>query len=280
MSKPSWLRKRVCSGTTACSTEGTIASHKVHTVCAEAHCPNLMDCFRQQRATFLLLGPSCTRHCAFCAVSHLASPPPPDPDEPERVAKCIRELSLRYAVLTMVTRDDLADGGASHVAATLDAVRKLSPGITCELLVSDFQGERTSVELILERKPEVFAHNIETVQALSHKVRHKASYPRSLQFLCFVKDKFPHQVTKSGFMVGLGESKEQVCSALDDLAAAGVEIVTIGQYLQPTVQQLAVVEWIPPKLFVEYKKEAEQRGIRQVLSGPFVRSSSPTSVSL
>jgi lipoic acid synthetase len=264
----------------ASETKKVCDEHAVYTVCSEARCPNIMECYQQKRATFLLLGPACTRSCAFCAVSHTLSPSLPDVTEPVRVAECIEKLQLRYVVLTMVTRDDLEDGGASHVVATLRSVKKLSPHIECELLVSDFQGKKESVSAILEERPEVFAHNIETVQRLSSKVRHKASYERSLELLRYVKEQFPGQTTKSGLMVGLGESDDEVCTTFDDLAAAQVDIVTVGQYLQATPSQIPVVRTVSPQLFAEFKHQALCRGIRSAICGPFVRSSSPISVAI
>ena len=269
ISLPPWLHKPLheCSGT-----KQTILACGVRTVCEEALCPNQSECYRDRRATFLLLGPSCTRACAFCHVRH-ERPAPPDPKEPEAVAACCEQLGLRHAVLTMVTRDDLEDGGALHVAATVRAVRRRLPGTSVEVLTSDFDGRSSSAALLLEERPEIFAHNIETVRSLTPTLRSRATYDGSLCFLRNLKEARPAQITKSSLMVGLGETYEEVLKTLHDLSEAGVDEVTIGQYLQPSPQQVRVKEWISPDLFNTYEAAARSFGIANVIAGPFVRSS-------
>lgn len=278
MTLPTWLKKPLYGGTEG--TEQLLRDHGVNTVCEEARCPNRQECFHNRRATFLLLGSVCTRACAFCAIGHSKHPGPVDPFEPERVAKSTLSLGLRSVVLTMVTRDDLSDGGASHVVRTLQEVRSIVPGISCELLTSDFDGNFVAAKLLLNERPEVFGHNVETVRRLCPTVRSKATYERSLLLLSTLKRTCPQQVTKSGFMVGLGETRSEVYQTLLDLAEAGVDVVTIGQYLQPSTKNHLVVEWIHPTVFKEYEVMAKELKFREVLSGPFVRSSYRSSISL
>ena len=268
---PPWLHKPLRGGTI--QTEKAVRQCGLCTVCEEALCPNLSECYQERRAAFLLLGPLCTRACAFCSVGFSPYPPSPDAGEPSRVAACCAELALRHAVLTMVTRDDLADGGALHLANTVCAVRQMVPEVTVEVLTSDFAGSSSAVDIILREKPEVFAHNLETVRSLSPKVRSLATYDGSLSLLRSIKEKEPGQVTKSSLMVGLGESVVEVQEALLDLKRAGVDCVTIGQYLQPTSKQVAVKEWIHPDLFCRYEMYGKELGIQEVIAAPFVRSS-------
>jgi len=273
MRLPKWLKKPLSGGFGSNKTAADLHKRGLCTVCEEARCPNLPECYKQRRATFLLLGSECTRKCSFCSVNHSRHPLPPDEDELYKVADYCREHRLRHVVLTMVTRDDLPDGGAAHVVKVMQTVRELVPEAACELLTSDFDGNWEATQCLLEHKPEVFAHNIETVRFLSSRIRSVATYDRSLQLLRRVKEKYPQQVTKSSLMVGLGETRDQIVEALFDLAQAGIDMVTIGQYLQPTPQQIAVKEWIEPELFEEYAETARELGIRDVMSGPFVRSS-------
>ena len=268
---PPWLHKPLCGGSV--QTRETVRKCGLRTVCEEALCPNLAECYQEKRATFLLLGPLCTRSCAFCGVGFSKCPPPPDITEPEKVAECCAELGLRHVVLTMVTRDDLDDGGAIHVVNTIRAVRKKIHNVTVEVLTSDFGGLSSSVTMIVEQKPEVFAHNLETVRSLSPKVRCRATYDGSLAMLRSIKEKDQAQVTKSSLMVGLGESFDEVVETLHDLRCVGVDIVTIGQYLQPTKRHMAVKEWISPDYFQKIETSAKELGIREVIAGPFVRSS-------
>lgn len=244
----------------------------LHTVCQSARCPNVGECFGQGTATFMILGNSCTRACGFCAVDH-GCPTPVDPDEPRRVAEAVAMLGLRYVVVTSVTRDDLPDGGASHFAATIRAVRELVPDSRVEVLIPDFGGDEAALRSVMEAAPEVLNHNVETIPRLYRTVRPQADYQRSLAVLRRAGEMRPSSLTKSGFMVGLGETEEEVYELLRDLRAVGVGAVTIGQYLQPTRDHLPVVEYVPPARFEAYAHQARTMGFHFVMSGPLVRSS-------
>ena len=244
----------------------------LHTVCEEARCPNLGECFTRGTATFLLLGDRCTRRCAYCSVS-TARPSPPDPEEPERVAAAARRLGLRYVVLTSVDRDDLADGGAAHFAATVHAVRRARPGAGVEVLTPDFRGDRAALRVVLESAPDVFNHNIETVPRLFPRLRPQGRYPLSLDVLAGAKAIRPDRVTKSGLMVGLGETDEEVVSVLEDLRRVGVDVVTIGQYLRPTREHEPVHRFVTPAAFRAFEERARTIGFPTIYSGVFVRSS-------
>ena len=244
----------------------------LHTVCQEARCPNLGECFSRGTATFLILGRVCTRGCGFCAVEHDA-PARPDEAEPERVAQAVQKMGIHYVVITSVTRDDLADGGASSFAETIRAIRALNPKINIEVLIPDFKGDLRSLKAVLKECPEVLNHNIETISRLYPRVRPLADYKRSLNLLKRSKEDCPHIPTKSGFMLGLGETQEEVLELLRDLRGVGCDFLTIGQYLQPRQDRLPVVRFIPPEEFEEYKRMGEEMGFRAVASGPFVRSS-------
>ena len=244
----------------------------LHTVCEEARCPNLGECFTRGTATFLLLGDRCTRRCAYCAVS-TARPLPPDPAEPSRVAEAARRMGLRYVVLTSVDRDDLADGGASHFAATVREVRRLVPGARVEVLTPDFRGDGEALGALLDSGPDVFNHNIETVPRLFPRLRPQGRYRLSLDVLAAARRIRPGQVTKSGLMVGLGETDEEVARVLSDVRAAGVDIVTIGQYLRPTRAHEPVHRYVTPEGFRGFEAEARRIGFPTVYSGVFVRSS-------
>ena len=270
---PSWLHKAFSIGKKASETAHSIKKRGLCTICEEAKCPNLPECYHQKRASFLLLGSLCTRSCGFCSVGFSSSPPLPDPEEPKKIAEYCKDNKLQHVVLTMVTRDDLKDGGAAHIVSVMREIRSFIPEVGCEILVSDFAGKWEPVKLLLDEKPEVFAHNLETVRSLVPRVRCQATYERSLSLLTKIKKERPEQVTKSGLMLGLGESKEQVFEAIEDLAQARVDMITIGQYLRPTPKQLAVKEFIHPDLFVEYDQKAKESGIQDVMVGPFVRSS-------
>ena len=267
---PPWLHRTLLKEN---STKKALSSCSVRTVCDEALCPNRLECYSERQASFLLLGSFCTRSCGFCHVRHSDQPALPNPKEPEAVAECCAQLGLRHAVLTMVTRDDLEDGGAAHVAATVRAIRSRLPEITVEVLTSDFDGRAPSAALLLAEQPEVFAHNLETVRSLTPKIRSKATYDGSLAFLQRLKEINPSQVTKSSLMVGFGETFAEVAATLKDLHSVGVRMVTIGQYLQPTPKQVTVKEWIHPDLFEAYEEAARAAGIAEVNAGPFVRSS-------
>ncbi|HDN78861.1 MAG TPA: lipoyl synthase [Chloroflexi bacterium] len=244
----------------------------LHTVCESALCPNIGECFGRGTATFMILGDVCTRGCRFCAVRK-GKPAPPDPEEPERVAEAARRLGLKHVVITSVTRDDLPDGGASHFVATIEAVRCRLPDATIEVLIPDFGGSLRALEQVIAAGPEVINHNLETVPRLYPLVRPRADYRRSLGILAWVKRQAPHITTKSGLMLGLGERPHEVEEVLVDLRRVGCDVVTLGQYLQPTERQLPVAEFIPPERFDEYRRQGEKMGFRAVVAGPLVRSS-------
>jgi lipoic acid synthetase len=249
-----------------------LADMGVHTVCQSARCPNLGECFARGRATFMILGDICTRDCRFCAVTH-GEPAPPDSEEPGRVADAARKLGLRHVVVTSVTRDDLPDGGAAHFAATVSAIRERLPEATVETLTPDFGGSREALRAALAGGPDVFNHNVETVPRLYREVRPQADYARSLRVLAWARETDAGAATKSGFMVGLGETEDEVVALLRDLRGAGVSAVTIGQYLPPTRRHLPVAEYVHPTVFEEYERAARAMGFPHVLAGPLVRSS-------
>jgi len=270
--KPEWLRRRFSSKSSVTEVNDLLLDLNLHTVCQEAHCPNQSECFGNHTATFMLLGDHCSRNCTFCAVTHGVSEPP-DPEEPKRVAEAVSRLGLKYVVLTSVTRDDLADGGASHFAATIKTIRSFASDILVEVLVPDFQGSAQSLATVLASQPAVLNHNLETVSRLYPAVRPQADYQRSLRLLKEVKRLHPEAATKSGFMVGLGEKQEEVSRLLRDLRKANCDLVTIGQYLRPSRDHHPVVDYIHPELFKAYQQEAETLGFSGVASGPYVRSS-------
>ncbi len=272
MSKPPWLKKRLPPYQDLAKVKSILERGALHTVCEEARCPNLGECFSQGTATFLILGEVCTRNCGFCAVEH-GIPSPPDETEPQRIAKAVREMGIRYAVITSVTRDDLSDGGASLFSQTIRLIKKIDHHIKIEVLIPDFKGDPSALEQVLRASPDVMNHNIETISRLYPSVRPQADYHRSLSLLKQSKKSRPHLLTKSGFMLGLGETKAEVLELLEDLRKVGCDFLTIGQYLQPRPDCLPVVQFIPPEEFEEYKKKAEEMGFRAVASGPFVRSS-------
>lgn len=267
---PSWLRVKTGKARLSRETRALVAAHGLHTVCESARCPNIGECYSHHTATFMILGNHCTRDCGFCAVPH-GAPEPLDAEEPERVARAAADLGLRYIVVTSVTRDDLPDGGAAQFAATIRAVRERLPQAQVEVLTPDFKGNRDALETVLAAAPDVFNHNVETPRRLQATVRPQASYGTSLGVLRAAVER--GAVTKSGLMVGLGETREEVRETLGDLAAAGVSIVTIGQYLQPTRRRLPVARYVEPPEFDEFRSWGEEAGITYVFSGPFVRSS-------
>lgn len=245
---------------------------ELNTVCRSAKCPNRSECFATGTATFMVLGTACTRNCRFCAVD-AERPGPPDPGEPERVGEAAARMGLTHAVVTMVTRDDLPDGGAAHVVATIEALRETVPDARVEVLVSDFGGDEAAIDLVASARPDVFNHNIETVPRLYAEVRPQADYLRSLSVLARVYAGAPDVPTKSGLMVGLGETPEEVEAVLANLRAAGVRIVTIGQYLRPSAAHLPVAEYVAPETFERYTATARRLGFAGIASAPFVRSS-------
>lgn len=271
--KPEWLRKKLPDPATMEKMRGLLRRHWLHTVCEGALCPNQGECFSQGTATFLILGKTCTRNCTFCAIPTESHPAPPDPSEPENVAQAALELSLKHVVITSVTRDDLPDGGASHFAQTVQAIKKRNPEIVVEVLIPDLQGSWKDLATIIESGPEIINHNLETVPRLYPEVRPQAVYGRSLMLLKKVKEIAPGTVTKSGLMLGLGETREEVLQVFDDLREMSCDLLTLGQYLQPSGKHHPVVRYIPPEEFEEFREEGERRGFQAVFSGPFVRSS-------
>ncbi|HEX4880946.1 MAG TPA: lipoyl synthase [Porticoccaceae bacterium] len=271
--KPPWIRVRAGVGGEVLRIKRILRAHGLATVCEEASCPNLGECFGGGTATFMILGEICTRRCPFCDVGH-GKPNPPDGDEPERLAACIAELGLGYVVITSVDRDDLRDGGAAHFAACIAAVRARAPGIVIEVLTPDFRGRMEgALDILGHQPPDVFNHNLETVPALYREVRPGANYAWSLRLLAEFGRRNPQVPTKSGLMVGLGETREQLLATLDDLRAHDVAMVTIGQYLQPSRAHLPVQRYVHPDEFAEYRDYGYRIGFRHVASGPLVRSS-------
>ena len=269
--KPEWLRVRYNQEAVA-EVAQLLGELRLNTVCKEANCPNLGECYRKHTATFMILGSQCTRNCRFCSVTP-GHPQPPDPEEPENVAAAVERLGLRHVVLTCPTRDDLTDGGAAHFAAVLEAIRSRCPGTTVETLISDMQGNTAALDVIVAARPEVLNHNVETVRALQGAVRPQADYRRSLDVLRYCKKKKPALLTKTGFMVGLGETEEQIEELLDDVLAVGVDILTIGQYLQPSPEHHPLARYASPEDFARYRDMALAKGFRHVASAPLARSS-------
>ena len=270
--KPPWLKRRIPSGPTYQEIQRLLRSSRLHTVCQEACCPNLGECFSQGTATFLILGDRCTRNCRFCAIGHGPSGPP-DPEEPSRVADAVKAMGLQYVVITSVTRDDLPDGGAALFAETIRTVRKKSPGAKVEVLIPDFQGNVEALRTVVEARPDVLNHNVETVPRLYPSVRPGAAFDRSIDLLSQVRVLDLSIPTKSGLMLGLGESADEVLETLQDVLDAGCRILTLGQYLQPSKDHLPVARFVPPEEFDAWKETALQMGFAEVASGPFVRSS-------
>lgn len=271
--KPDWLKKKLNADRSRLSEiKVMLRSLRLNTVCEEAKCPNIGECFASRTATFMILGNVCTRNCRFCAVSK-GIPGSPDPKEPENISRAVHVLKLRHAVITSVTRDDLDDGGASHFVDVVRELRKNCPDTTIELLIPDLNGNWKALERIVREHPDVLNHNVETVPSLYVSVRPGATYERSIGLLRRVKEIDSSIITKSGIMVGLGESEDEVKSVIDDLIGAGCRMLTIGQYLQPSHKHLPVVEYITPEQFESYRIFALERGFSFVASGPLVRSS-------
>ena len=269
--KPDWLKVRYNQDSVNEVAE-LMRGLNLHTVCREANCPNLGECYRKHTSTFMILGDTCTRNCRFCNVTH-GRPLPPDPDEPENVAAAAKKLGLRHVVLTCPTRDDLPDGGAEQFAATVRAIRAKCPGATVETLISDMKLNYDALDVVIAAHPDVLNHNVETVRELQAAVRPQADYERSLAVLRYVKQKDPSILTKTGFMVGLGETDEQIGALMDDVLAAGCDILTIGQYLQPTPEHYPLARYATPDDFARYKQLALDKGFRHVASAPLARSS-------
>ncbi len=270
--KPEWIKVRLPSSPVFFSTKALISDLRLHTVCESAQCPNRWECWSQGTATFMIAGERCTRACGFCAVS-TAKPFALEADEPTRVAEAIRRMKLKHVVITAVARDDLSDGGANHFAETIRAIRELDPDIVIEVLTPDFNGKENALRLVLQAQPDIFNHNLETVERLTPVVRSRAKYRLSLEVLRAAKELDAGVVTKSGIMLGLGETEPELFRAMDDLREANVQVLTLGQYLRPTPNHLPVVEYIRPERFELYKQVAEQKGFDYVASGPLVRSS-------
>jgi lipoyl synthase len=270
---PEWLRKSGTHFESVHHLKSELRRLNLHTVCESARCPNMHECFHRGTATFMILGNLCTRGCGFCSVPKSRHPGPPDPEEPGHVARMAAAMRLRHVVITSVNRDDLEDGGSGHFAATVGALRLALPEARVEVLTPDFQGDLAAVARVLDGEPHIFNHNMETVPRLYSRVRPQADYRQSLAVLRFAKHYRPAALTKSGAMLGLGEAPEEVHQLMRDLRAADVDIVTLGQYLQPTRRNLPVAEFIPPAQFDAYRDFGLMLGFKMVFSGPFVRSS-------
>lgn len=270
---PEWLRIKLPTTGGFFQTRALLSDLRLHTVCESAKCPNHWECWSKGTATFMIAGDHCTRACGFCAVK-TAKPLPLEEDEPQRVAEATRRMGLRHVVITAVARDDLGDGGADHFRRTIETVRRLNPGIVVEVLVPDFNERDTAIDLVLSAQPEIFNHNLETVRRLTPRVRSRATYDRSLSVLRKVKERSGGKLfTKSGIMLGLGETEAELLEAMDDLRQARCDILTLGQYLQPTLAHLPVEEFVSPARFEQYGAIARQLGFIHVASGPMVRSS-------
>ncbi|MGH2659592.1 MAG: lipoyl synthase [Actinomycetota bacterium] len=270
--RPEWLKVKARTGPNYAELKQLMRGLSLHTVCEEAGCPNIYECWEEREATFLILGDRCTRRCGFCDVM-TARPDPVDEEEPQRIAEAVRAMGLRYVVLTGVARDDLPDGGARIWAACIRAVREALPGCGVEVLPSDFDGGERDIATVIDAEPDVFAHNLETVRRLHGRIRPAFGYDRSLDVLRIAKRLRPSQITKSNLILGMGERPEEVAEALRDLAEAGCEIVTMGQYLQPTKFHLPVDRWVTPEEFAQHKRTGEAMSITHVEAGPLVRSS-------
>jgi lipoic acid synthetase len=269
---PPWLRRPIARSGEFQATEDLLSELELNTVCRSAKCPNRGECYASGTATFLVLGDACTRGCRFCAVE-MRAPSAPDPEEPIRVAEAAKRMALRHVVVTMVTRDDLPDGGAAHVVAVIEAVREAVPSVAVEVLVSDFVGDAAAIDAVAAARPDVFNHNLETVPRLYPTVRPGADYQRSLDVLARAREATPAMPTKSGLMLGLGETLDEVRSVMGDLSAHGVEMLTLGQYLRPSPAHLPVAQFVEPETFAALARDAYRQGFSAVASAPFVRSS-------
>jgi len=270
--KPSWLRVRRTSSDKFYETKKILSTSKIVTVCEEASCPNISECWQKSHATFMIMGDTCTRACAFCNVK-TGIPDKLDPFEPFKISKAVKDLNLSHVVITSVDRDDLSDGGAKHFASTINAIKKSSPNTTIEILTPDFLKKESAIGILSDSIPDVFNHNLETVPSLYLSIRPGARYFNSLKLLSDIKDRNPNIFTKSGLMLGLGESKSEVMQVMDDLRSADVDFLTLGQYLQPTKKHAPVIRYITPEEFNNYKIIAESKGFLMVASSPLTRSS-------
>ena len=272
--KPKWLRIKSQNSSKFRELKEIVSHKKLHTVCEEAMCPNIQECWSHGTATFMLLGSVCTRACKFCAVDTGNPKGLIDAKEPQKVANSIAQMNLKYAVLTSVNRDDLEDGGAMHFAQTVVSTKKEAPGVIIEALVPDFLGKRESIETLLDSNVEVFAQNLETVKRLTHQVRdHRAGYEQTLEVLAYAKKYSPKTISKTSLMLGLGESEDELLESFNDIRSAGVDVLTLGQYMRPTINHLPVEKWYSPEEFQYMKKLALDIGFKEVASGPLVRSS-------
>ena len=269
--RPEWLKVRF-SREAVGEVAGLMSRYGLNTVCREANCPNRGECYAKRTATFLILGGNCTRNCRFCNIA-CGAPEVVDPEEPENVARAARELGLRHVVVTSVTRDDLPDGGAAHFARTIEAIRAMLPDATVEVLIPDLKGDPASLDIVLAARPDVLNHNVETVEALYAAVRPQARYERSLAVLRYCKDAAPDVLTKTGFMVGLGETEEEIDRLMDDVRETGCDILTIGQYLPPSPAHAELKRYATPEDFDRYRDLAYRKGFRYVASAPLARSS-------
>ena len=271
--KPDWLKVKLPAGDNYLKLRGIVKERALHTVCQEAMCPNIAECWGVGTATFMILGDTCTRGCRFCNVK-TGHPNPVDPLEAFKLAKSIDELGLNYTVITCVDRDDLPDGGAAQMAEAIRAIKRRTPHVKVEVLTSDYRGDRAAIQTVVDAEPDVYAHNIETTRVLTRRVRdRRCGYDQSLAVLTHVKELRPEKLTKSSVMLGLGESDDDVVQTARDLRAVGVDIITFGQYLRPTQKHLPVVEYVTPEKFGWFAQEVKPLGFRQVVSGPLVRSS-------
>ncbi|HAE91868.1 lipoic acid synthetase [Tissierella praeacuta DSM 18095] len=270
--KPEWIRVKMQGGDVSNKVDALLSDLSLNTVCDEANCPNRMECFARGTATFMILGRNCTRNCTFCNVTR-EMPEEVNPKEPENVAKAVDKLGLKHAVITSVTRDDLEDQGANQFAKVVEEIRKTNPNVTIELLIPDMQGNEELIDIIINAEPNILNHNVETVPELYDEVRPMAIFERSIELLNYVKKKKPDMKTKSGIMLGLGETKEQVIDVFKRLREVDCDMLTLGQYLQPTTKHIPVVEYITPQQFDEYKEIALSMGFKRVASAPLVRSS-------
>lgn len=270
--KPEWLRMKIQGSHVSSEVNSILDDLSLNTVCKEANCPNRMECFNRSTATFMILGSVCTRNCTFCNVTK-GEPQKLDVEEPRKVAVAVDKLKLKHAVITSVTRDDLPDGGAEQFAQVVKEIRKLGKGISVEVLIPDFMGDAEALAKVIEAKPEIINHNVETVPGLYPRVRPRAIYERSLELLRRVKEADSEILTKSGIMLGLGETEEAVADVMKDLRAIGCDILTIGQYLAPSSKHHPVVEYVHPDIFAKYKKIGDELGFKNVVSAPLVRSS-------
>lgn len=270
--RPDWLRVRLPVGDNYEDLKRLMRGKSLHTVCEEARCPNMGECWANRTATFMILGSVCTRSCGFCAVA-TGRPMALDWEEPRRVAEAVTQMGLNHVVVTSVNRDELHDGGATLFAATIRWIRRLNPTCAVEVLTPDFKGSREALKVVMDAKPDVFNHNVETVKRLYRRVRPQAVYERSLEVLAWAKDMYPEKPTKTGFMLGLGETHDEIVELLQDIRAHDVDIVTIGQYLRPSPQHLPIERYATPDEFREYARIGREMGFRNVYSGPLVRSS-------